>query len=358
MPFFPLWLKAKGLEPGWIGVVLAIPTVARLTAVPLVTRTAERHQALTHAIVATSMLTVAGFAVLAVMPGPLTIAAMLLVAACAFTPTIPLTDAYALRGVALHGADYGPIRLWGSAAYIAGVLAAGFVATAIAADRLILIIVAVAILAAVSALTLDPLAPVAARTTAPASSRSLLRQPAFVAIAVAAALIQGSHAAYYSFSAIAWRAEGLSATTISALWSLCIVAEIILFAVSPRLDLAYSTLIIVGGLGAALRWAVTAWEPSIAVLIVVQTMHALSFGATHLGTMGLLAHRVPANSIATAQGYLAASIGLVSAAATVASGSLFNGYGQSIYYGAAVMAAAGALVMLAMRRQVEGGAPG
>jgi PPP family 3-phenylpropionic acid transporter len=304
------------------------------------------------------MLTVAGFAVLAVMPGPLTIAAMLLVAACAFTPTIPLTDAYALRGVALHGADYGPIRLWGSAAYIAGVLAAGFVATAIAADRLILIIVAVAILAAVSALTLDTLAPVAARTTAPASSRSLLRQPAFVAIAVAAALIQGSHAAYYSFSAIAWRAEGLSATTISALWSLCIVAEIILFAVSPRLDLAYSTLIIVGGLGAALRWAVTAWEPSIAVLIVVQTMHALSFGATHLGTMGLLAHRVPANSIATAQGYLAASIGLVSAAATVASGSLFNGYGQSIYCGAAVMAAAGALVMLAMRRQVEGGAPG
>lgn len=94
MPFFPLWLKAKGLEPWWIGIVIAVPTVARLTAGPLVTRMAERRQALTKAIAATSLLTCAGFALLALMPGPLTIAAMLLVMACAWTPTIPLTDAY------------------------------------------------------------------------------------------------------------------------------------------------------------------------------------------------------------------------------------------------------------------------
>jgi PPP family 3-phenylpropionic acid transporter len=123
-----------------------------------------------------------------------------------------------------------------------------------------------------------------------------------------------------------------------------------LFAVSPRLDLAYSTLIIVGGVGAALRWVVTAWEPSIAVLCVVQAMHALSFGATHLGTMGLLAHRVPGHSLATAQGYLTASTGLVTAAASIVSGELYNSYGQSIYYGAAAMAALGALAMLAFRR--------
>jgi PPP family 3-phenylpropionic acid transporter len=350
MPFFPLWLKAKGLEPGWIGIVIAVPTVARLTAVPLVTRMAERHQALTKAIVATSFLTVAGFAFLEVMSGPLAIAAMLLLTACAWTPTIPLTDAYALRGVAFHGADYGPIRLWGSVAYIAGVLAAGLVASAIAADHLILIVIAIAAAGAASAVTLEPLPPTTSHTTTRAAPRNLLRQPAFIAILIAAALIQGSHAAYYSFSAIAWRAEGFGATTISALWSLCVVAEIMLFAVSPRLDLAYSTLIIVGGVGAALRWVVTAWEPSIAVLCVVQAMHALSFGATHLGTMGLLAHRVPGHSLATAQGYLTASTGLVTAAASIVSGELYNSYGQSIYYGAAAMAALGALAMLAFRR--------
>src|SRR5260221_2089048 len=42
-PFFPLWLKARGLDATWIGIVIAMPTIARLTAVPVVTRLAERR---------------------------------------------------------------------------------------------------------------------------------------------------------------------------------------------------------------------------------------------------------------------------------------------------------------------------
>ena len=33
---------------------------------------------------------------------------------------MPLTDAYALRGVARFGLNYGPLRLWGSAAFVVG----------------------------------------------------------------------------------------------------------------------------------------------------------------------------------------------------------------------------------------------
>jgi PPP family 3-phenylpropionic acid transporter len=192
---------------------------------------------------------------------------------------------------------------------------------------------------------------------AKAASTGLLRRQGFIAIVVAAALIQGSHAAYYSFSSIAWQAEGFSSTTISVLWSLCVVAEIALFAWSPWLGLASSTLIILGGIGAAVRWAVTGLEPSLAVLFVVQLLHALSFGATHLGTMGLLAQRVPGHSLATAQGTLTASSGIVSATATILCGRLYNDFGQSIYFGMAAMAATGALVMLLKRYSVEDDAP-
>jgi PPP family 3-phenylpropionic acid transporter len=174
----------------------------------------------------------------------------------------------------------------------------------------------------------------------------------------AAALIQGSHAAYYSFSSIAWQAEGFGSTTISALWSVCVVAEVVLFAWSPRLNFAPSTFIILGGSAAALRWAVTALEPPLAVLGFAQLLHAFSFGATHLGIMGLFAHRVPGHSTATAQGILTASVGLVSAGATILCGQLFNTYGQSIYFGMAAMAAAGALLMLIMRGNVEEGSVG
>jgi MFS transporter, PPP family, 3-phenylpropionic acid transporter len=319
----------------------------------VVARFAERRHAIVPAILITSAVATAGFALLAAVSTPLTVALMLLTTACAWTPTVPLTDAYALRGVAAHEVNYGPIRLWGSVAYVAGVLAAGLVAAAVAPVYLIWPIVAITALSAISALTLEPLPLASLPSAARTASRGLVRQKGFIAILVAAALIQGSHAAYYGFSSIAWQAEGFGSTTISVLWSLCVVAEIALFAWSPRLRLASSSLIVLGGVGAALRWAVTGFEPSLAVLVVIQLLHALSFGATHLGTMGLLAHRVPGHSLATAQGTLTASIGIVSATATVVCGRLFNDFGQSIYFGMAAMAAAGALVMFGMRNEAE-----
>ena len=56
--------------------------------------------------------------------------------------------------------------------------------------------------------------------------------------------------------------------------------------------------------------------------------------------MGLLAHRVPSHSLATAQGTLSASVGLVSATATILYGRLF-GARPVIYFGMAAIAAAG-----------------
>src|SRR6516164_8049663 len=46
LPFFPVWLKAKGLEPRMIGLVLAIPMIVRVFAIPLAAGTADRHDAL------------------------------------------------------------------------------------------------------------------------------------------------------------------------------------------------------------------------------------------------------------------------------------------------------------------------
>ena len=42
MPFFPVWLKAKDVDASLIGVVLAVPMVARVLAIPVVAREADR----------------------------------------------------------------------------------------------------------------------------------------------------------------------------------------------------------------------------------------------------------------------------------------------------------------------------
>ena len=59
------------------------------------------------------------------------------------------------------------------------------------------------------------------------------------------------------------------------------------------------------------RWLITAQEPSVAVLAVVQLAHGLTYGLTQVGTMGLLVRHVPVHMMARGQGYLAACGGIV-----------------------------------------------
>ena len=73
------------------------------------------------------------------------------------------------------------------------------------------------------------------------------------------------------------------------LWALGVLAEIVLFALSARLPAAFtpSVLILIGGAGALVRWIAMALDPPGALLPLLQCLHGLSFGATHLGTLGV-----------------------------------------------------------------------
>lgn len=353
MPFFPVWLRAVGLEPALIGFILAAPTAARLLAVPIITAWAGRRDALRGALMATAVATFAGLLLLGNMRSALTIAVVLWLVSWPWTAIVPLTDAYALRGVAYYRRSYGPIRLWGSVGYIAATLVAGFVGGWLGALNLIWIFAGIAGLAALSSLWLAPSGPAAPGTLQISKPTVLLRMPAFLAVLVGAALIQGSHSAYYTLSAISWLAAGMSSGTISVLWAICVVAEILLFATSPRLGLSPAGFIAFGGAGAVVRWIVTAQEPGFAALAAAQALHALSFGATHLGTMGLLARLVPGRIMANAQGYIATASGIIMASTGIACGWAFASLGQSIYYGMAAMALAGTLVVVGSRHAIR-----
>src|SRR5919109_974496 len=126
MPFFPLWLEYKGLDAAAIGIVLATPMVVRIVCVPLATRLADRANALRAAILISAVGAVLGHALIGLSGGFLPILAAIALAAVFFTPGFPLTDAYALRGLAERRRSYGSVRLWSSAAYIAANVGGGF----------------------------------------------------------------------------------------------------------------------------------------------------------------------------------------------------------------------------------------
>ena len=63
---------------------------------------------------------------------------------------------------------------------------------------------------------------------------ALLRQPETRGMLLAVSLIQGSHAAYYTYGVIYWQAAGIAPQQISGLWSVAVAAEIVLFFFSRR----------------------------------------------------------------------------------------------------------------------------
>ena len=64
LPFFPVWLKAVGIDSSWIGVITAVPAVTRFSVLPVVTGLAERRYSLRAAMIATAFATALGFSLL------------------------------------------------------------------------------------------------------------------------------------------------------------------------------------------------------------------------------------------------------------------------------------------------------
>lgn len=340
VPFLPVWLAAKGLNEGTIGIALAIPMLVRVVAIPAATRAADKRDALRAAIIITATAGMLGYGLVGLAQGTVAIMAAFALVSAFHTPIIPLTDAYAVRG--LGRGTFGPVRLWGSVAFIAGSFIAGALLDVMAASDLIWLIVVGMTFCVGAALAL---APVGAHTAIPpgtvVSGGTLLRDRNFLLVAAATSLIQASHAVYYGFSAIAWQRAGFDGVAVGALWAVGVAAEVVVFAASARLVFGPYALLLLGAAGAIVRWGAMALDPAPGLLPALQCLHGLSFAATYLGAIGFIARAAPPRLGATAQGYLAVASGLAMVATTAASGVLYARVGDLAYGAMAVTAMVG-----------------
>lgn len=350
LPLFPVWLKARGFDSAAIGFVLAAMQAVRIIGTPVGTRLADRYGSLRGAAILTALASVIAIAVLGAASGLVFIAAAAVALAFVSAPALPLVDAYGLKGLALRGRSYGPVRLWGSIAFIVATLVGGLLLDIIAPGHLIWLIFVGNCTLALAVMAL----PAQLRAAAPAAHapHSHLRQGAFLAIAAAASLIQASHAVYYGFSTLDWTAKGFDGVTIGVLWALGVIAEIVLFAFAGRLPARIGplTLIAIGAAGGVLRWVVMMFDPPAWLLFPSQLLHGLSFGATHLGTMMFLSQNAPDQNRAAAQGDVSTVSSLAMAAASALAGVLYGTSGVIAYAAMAALAAAGGAFVFAAAR--------
>ena len=141
------------------------------------------------------------------------------------------------------------------------------------------------------------------------------------------------------------------------------LAETLLFAAAGTLlrRLEPVRLLALAGAVTALRWGLSALSTELAVLLLAQSLHAVSFGATHLAAMHYLRDQVPAELQASAQGFYAAlghalPLGLV----TPVAGWLYATSGGQAFWPMAALALAGSAISarLALRDRRAGGSVG
>jgi MFS transporter, PPP family, 3-phenylpropionic acid transporter len=354
MPYLPAWLEARGLDARQIGIVLAAPMLIRIAAVPLATRLIDRHGEVQIALAMAATLSAAGYVVMGFSGGFPAILAVYAAISVMSSPVLPLGDSYGLRGLRARGLTYGPVRLWGSVAFILANLGGGLLLSRLGADDVVWVLTAAMAATAVATWRLPrtPDGAAAGAATHKLASGGLWRSGVFVAVIVGASLIQASHAVLYGFVTLQWTMKGLDGTTIGLLWAIGVVAEILLFAVSGRLvaTVGAVNMILLGGAGAVLRWTAMAFDPPALLLPLLQCLHCLSFGATHLGAMDVLSRLAHRQGGATAQGDFFAVQGGTFAAAMGLSGILVTAFGSAAYFAMAAIAAAGFAIALAARR--------
>ena len=165
--------------------------------------------------------------------------------------------------------------------------------------------------------------------------------------------MQASHQVYYGFGTLYWRGLGFSDTVIGVLWAEGVVAEIVLFWYGAPIvaRLGPLGLLALGGVGGIVRWSLMGLVPGLPAAAALQLLHALTFGASHLGAMYMLARSVPPEAAASAQSlYAALSAGLGSGLVMLVAGTLYAAYGGQAYLFMALLSAGGLAGVWRLRR--------
>ncbi len=157
---------------------------------------------------------------------------------------LPLAETVALAAVRTASIDYGPVRLWGSIAFIGAGYVGGALLEASGPGAILWLLAGGTAAMAMTAYFLpsprldpisgEPSATGRERLTVAAVAR-VIGAPAFLLVLVAAGAVQASHAVYYAFGVLHWRSIGYSGGAIASLWAIGVVVEVGLFAFSRRL---------------------------------------------------------------------------------------------------------------------------
>lgn len=366
VPFMPVWLDWKGLTAGEISVVIAAPLFLRVLVTPTVAVAADRSANHRRYLIWLARAALAFVFVLAASDAFSAILIFAVLLMISNSTCLPLIDTISVQGTRARGLDYGRLRLWGSLSFVCASVIGGVAITEfgggagiwlIAAGCALTLIAAYQVPGAEADATLR-VADKAQPVWKASEPRELLRQREFQLFLVAAGLAQAAHAAFFTFGTLLWQKQGLSAAWCGTLWAIGVFAEVLLFTFSGRVAAKFGAvrLIAIAGAASVVRWLALAAEPSLALLMPLQLLHGVTYGASHIGAMHFIHDAVPRDRAGSAQAlYATVSAGVAMGVATLIAGYVYADAGPLAYVAMAAVAAVSLAAAMRLSQTWDGG---
>ena len=282
-PYFGLYLQSLRFSAWDIGLLMSQMQLMRVVGPYLWGALADRHGHRLGIVRLAAAVALGGFTAffwldkLGAMLPAMTLLAFF------WSAALPLVETLTFDHLREERGRYSRIRLWGSIGFIVAVMGTGAlldlrppVVVLWACWILLTGILLTALLLPEAGLQMvgKALPPIA----------DILRQPRVRALLAACFAMSAAHGAYYVFFSIHLAALGYSKLAVGGLWSLGVLAEIVVFVFMGRINRRFSlrTVLLASFAAAVLRFLLMGWGAASPFLVIfVQLLHALTFGAYH-----------------------------------------------------------------------------
>ena len=335
LPYWPLYLQSLHFDANQIGALTAIFVITKIFSSYIWGWVVDHTHKPVKIICFTSWMAALTFIAVPGMNEYWQLALILFIFSFFWSASLPQVEAITMSSLGKTTQVYTMIRVWGSIGFIIAVTLLGQIFETVSINKLPMILFG--IMLALSFLTLSiPETFVAANPRHTHSIFSVIKRPGVLALLTVCFLMQAGHGAYYTFFTIYLEANQYASKTIGLLWAIGVIAEVMVFLIMANLIRRFGLkkLISLSLLLAAIRWLmIGCFVDYIAVIFMVQLLHAATFGIYHAVAIQYI-HRAFEHHL---QGrgqalYSSVSFGAGLAFGSFASGLLWDAVGASLTF--------------------------
>jgi MFS transporter, PPP family, 3-phenylpropionic acid transporter len=352
IPFWTVYLDSLGFSALEIGQLMATLAISKIVAPYLWGWVADRTGYHIRIVQLTSFLSLLCFLPLLWYDSFWSILWLKLLFSFFWNASLPQFEVVTLSQLGNDKDRYGQIRLWGSLGFIMTAAVLGGLFQTLSINFLPLILLMIFSFIWLSTLLVKEHRAV---VDTEVNILTVLKKPQVIALLVSSFFLQASHGPYYTFYSLYMESLDYSRLSIGLLWSLGVLAEVVLFMFMPRLlrvRVAEFWLAVAFAL-TCLRWLLMAWFSDVLILVILtQCLHAASFGLFHASSIHLIQQYFPDHHGRGQALYASVSFGTGGAIGSFFAGSLWENVSpQMTFMFAVVTAFIGLLVALQVQKK-------